>query len=96
MKYGKKEYKAYFSTIKDLCGGQIISWVVSKTNDNPLVMKTLHQALDKNPGATPILHSDRGFQYTSKEYAREVAKAGITRSMSRVGRCIDNAPMESF
>ena len=97
LKYGKnKEYKAYFSAIKDLCGGQIISWVVSKTNDNPLVMKTLHQALDKNPGATPILHSDRGFQYTSKEYAREVAKAGITRSMSRVGRCIDNAPMESF
>lgn len=38
----------------------------NKNNDNPLVMKTLHKALDKNPGATPILHSDRVFQYTSK------------------------------
>ena len=59
-------------------------------------MKTIKAAIEANPGVTPILHSDRGFQYTSKEYVREVSKAGITRSMSRVGRCIDNAPMESF
>ena len=84
------------SAVKDLYTGEIISWVVSKTNDNPLVMKTIKVAIEANPGVTPILHSDRGFQYTSKEYVREVSKARITRSMSRVGRCIDNAPMESF
>lgn len=55
-------------TLSDLCGGQIVSWIVIKNNDNLLVMKTLHKTLDKNPGATPILHSDRVFQYTSKEY----------------------------
>ena len=97
MKYGEnEEHKAYLSAIKDLYNGEIISWVVSKTNDNPLVMKTIKAAIEANPGVTPILHSDRGFQYTSKEYVREVSKARITRSMSRVGRCIDNAPMESF
>ena len=97
MKYGENdEHKAYLSAVKDLYNGEIISWVVSKTNDNPLVMKTIKAAIEANPGVTPILHSDHGFQYTSKEYVREVSKAGITRSMSRVGRCIDNAPMESF
>ena len=97
LKYGENdEHKAYLSAVKDLYNGEIISWVVSKTNDNPLVMKTIKAAIEANPGVTPILHSDRGFQYTSKEYVREVSKAGITRSMSRVGRCIDNAPMESF
>ena len=70
--------------------------MVSKTNDNPLVMKTIKAAIEANPGVTPILHSDHGFQYTSKEYVREVSKAGIIRSMSRVGCCIDNAPMESL
>ncbi|WP_212967634.1 integrase core domain-containing protein, partial [Lederbergia ruris] len=47
-------------------------------------------------GATPLLHSDRGSQYTSKEYRLVTTKAEITRSMSRVGKCIDNAPVESF
>ena len=84
------------SAVKDLYTGEIISWVVSKTNDNPLVMKTIKAAIEANPGVTLILHSDRSFQYTSKEYVREVSKAGITRSMSRVGRCNDNAPRESF
>lgn len=97
LKYGEnEEHKAYLSAVKDLHNREIISWVVSKTNDNPLVMKTIKAAIEANPGVTPILHSDRSFQYTSKEYVREVSKVGITRSMSRVGRCIDNAPMESF
>lgn len=88
--------RAYLSAIKDLYDGEIVSYVVSKRNDNPLVISTLNKALEKNPGAHPILHSDRGFQYTSTQFARLTTKHGITRSMSRVGKCIDNAPMESF
>ena len=49
-----------------------------------------------NPGATPLLHSDRGYQYTSKAFRRRILAAGITQSMSRVARCIDNGPMEGF
>ncbi|EGS36274.1 integrase core domain protein [Limosilactobacillus oris F0423] len=93
--YGNGQ-KAYFSAIKDLHNGGIISYVVSQRNDNPLVMKTLKQAFKRYPTATPLLHSDRGFQYTSKEFACLTTEHGITRSMSRVDKCIDNAPMESF
>ncbi len=89
-------HKAYLSAVKGLYNGGIVSYAVSKRNDNPLVMKTIKQAMAKRPGVHPILHSDRGFQYTSNEFARFTAKYGLTRSMSRVGRCIDNAPMESF
>ncbi len=53
-------------------------------------------SLEKNPDATSLLHSDRGSQYTSKEYRYITTEAGITRSMSRVGKCIDNSPIESF
>ena len=49
-----------------------------------------------NPGATPLLHSDRGYQYTSKAFRRRILAAGMTQSMSRVARCIDNGPMEGF
>lgn len=95
LEYGN-HCKAYLSAIKDLYNGEIISYVVSQRNDNPLVIKTLEQAFKTYPNAHPLLHSDRGFQYTSKEYARFTTEHQVTRSMSRVGRCIDNAPMESF
>ncbi len=42
-----------------------------------------------------MLHSDRGFQYTSLKF-KELFSRKLTQSMSRVGRCIDNGPMEGF
>jgi len=42
-----------------------------------------------------MLHSDRGFQYTSLRFKTLFADK-LTQSMSRVGRCIDNGPMEAF
>ncbi|REJ23744.1 MAG: IS3 family transposase, partial [Caldibacillus debilis] len=32
----------------------------------------------------------------SKEFKRILEEAGMTHSMSRVGRCIDNGPIEAF
>ena len=43
-----------------------------------------------------MIHSDRGFQYTNKTFKTKLDKAGMTQSMSRVGCCIDNGPMEGF
>lgn len=88
--------KAYLSAIKDIYDGSIIAYEIGHNNDNPLVMKTIKKALAVNPGATPLIHSDRGSQYTSKEYRHFTTQAGITISMSRVGKCIDNDPIESF
>ncbi|GIP62837.1 hypothetical protein J32TS6_13920 [Virgibacillus pantothenticus] len=59
-------------------------------------MNTLKEAIEANPDATPLIHSDRGSPYTSKEYRYLTTEAGMKRSMSRVGNCIDNAPIESF
>jgi transposase InsO family protein len=95
MKYGTSQ-KAYLSAILDLYDGSIVSFVLGKSNNNPLVMKTLDQAIKKAAGATPLIHSDRGFQYTSHEFSRKTKKAKMKQSMSRVGKCIDNGPMESF
>ena len=46
--------------------------------------------------AHPIFHSDRGFQYTNKTFHQKIVDAGMLQSMSRVGRCIDNGPMEGW
>ncbi|RXS13418.1 IS3 family transposase, partial [Staphylococcus saprophyticus] len=39
-------------------------------------------------------HSDRGFQYTSRLFKNKLNQHNMIQSMSRVGRCIDNGPME--
>ena len=44
----------------------------------------------------PMHHSDRGSQYTSAAYQHLLADQQIQVSMSSVGNCYDNAPMESF
>ena len=94
FKYGNQ--KAYLSAILDLNDKSIIAYELGHSNNNQLVFKTLDKALKNNPEATPIIHSDRGFQYTSYGFKRRIDAAGMTQSMSRVGKCIDNDPMEGF
>ena len=88
--------KLYLSAILDLYDRSVVSYVISTRNDNNLVFRTYEEAVKSNPGATPLFHSDRGFQYTSKVFQTKLSKAGIRQSMSRVGRCIDNGPTEGF
>ncbi|MMZ58664.1 Integrase core domain protein [compost metagenome] len=95
FKYGNGQ-KAYLSAILDLHDKSIISYVLGRSNNNPLVFQTLDLALQSAPDSTPLLHSDRGFQYTSLRFKELLDEAKIKQSMSRVGRCIDNGPMESF
>ena len=79
-----------------LCDRRIVSFVLRDANDSALVYETLDQALAANPDAHPLFHSDRGFQYTTRVFHDKLAAAGMTQSMSRVGKCIDNGPMEGF
>ena len=88
--------KAYLSAILDLCDNSIISYVLGRSNNNKLVFDTLDKAIESNPTATPLFHSDRGFQYTSKTFKYKLNEINAIQSMSRVGRCIDNGPMEAF
>ena len=88
--------KLYLSAILDLCDRRIVSFVIRDTNDAALVHSTLDLALEAAPGVRPLLHSDRGSAYTTQVFHDKLAAAGITQSMSRVGKCIDNGPMEGF
>lgn len=88
--------KIYLSAIIDLCDKRPVSYVISDHNDNPLVFETFDNAVRDNPDAHPLFHTDRGYQYTSNDFRQRILKAGMTQSMSRVARCIDNGPMEGF
>jgi transposase InsO family protein len=59
-------------------------------------MNTFDEAIKLEPDAHPLFHSDRGFQYTSREFYTRLQKFHMKQSMSRVAHCIDNGPMEGF
>ena len=88
--------KIYLSAILDLYDRSVVSYVISRRNDNRLVFQTFDKAIENNPDAKPIFHSDRGFQYTGSVFQSKLSIQGMEQSMSRVGHCIDNGPTEGF
>ena len=93
---GTEVKKLYLSAILDLYDRRIIAYKLGDSNNNALVFETFDEATSLYPNAKPIFHSDRGFQYTNKTFHQKLVDAGMIQSMSRVGRCLDNAPMEGW
>lgn len=89
-------HKIYLSVILDLYDRSVVAYMIGRRNNNRLVFQTFDKAVANNPGAKPIFHSDRGFQYTSSVFQSKLKNQEMTQSMSRVGHCIDNGPTEGF
>jgi putative transposase len=88
--------KLYLSAIKDLYNNEIVAYHISQRNDIKLVIDTLKKAIKKRNVNGLLLHSDQGFQYTSRQYNNLLKRYNIKASMSRKGNCLDNACMENF
>ena len=93
--FGNK--RCYLSTIIDLYDRKVVTYKISKFNNNYLVISTLNEAIAKRKDVSGlIIHSDQGFQYTSFEYKAICESNGITISMSRKGTPLDDSPIESW
>ncbi len=87
----------YLAVIIDLCSRRVVGWATSDSLERKLCLDALRSALQtRRPAPGLIHHSDRGTQYASADYRRELASRGIVCSMSRRGNCWDNAVAESF
>jgi len=90
-----KQGVLYLSMIKDLYDNFVVSYDMGTVQDNALVYRTIEKAKRTAAGEL-ILHSDRGFQYTSHGYMKLTTEYSILPSMSRAGTPLDNAPAEQF
>ena len=62
-----------------------------------LIEKALVKAYNlRQPPKGVVFHSDRGSQYTSKQFNKLLKRYGIRASMGDVGACWDNAVVERF
>lgn len=76
----------------DLYNNEVVAWRISVRNDLKLVVDTVKSRQDSKA----LLHSDQGFQYTTRTYAQVLEDKGLVGSHSRRGNCYDNACIESF
>lgn len=89
----------FLSMIKDLFDNSISGYSISRNNDLKLVSDNIinvFERIETQNGSAVMLHSDQGFQYTSRLYAHLIEKYNIKASMSRKGNCFDNAGAENF
>ena len=86
----------YLSIIRDLFDNSIIAHRMGTEQSVNLVLSTIKDAKNKTAATEVQLHSDQGFQYTSRGYFNLTREYGITPSMSRCGNCLDNAMAENF
>ena len=88
---------AYLATVIDLHSRSLIGWAIADHMRTSLVTDALDLAIrTRHPTNPVIFHSDRGAQYTSREFADYCTRNTITRSTGRTGICWDNAPAESW
>ena len=89
--------KVYLSPVLDLYNNEIVSYSISRSPNLEQIRQMLGGLFEKLPAdATPVFHSDQGWQYQHAEYQRLLAEHNITQSMSRKGNCMDNGAMENF
>lgn len=87
----------YLSVIMDLYSRRIISWSLDKKRTMDVTKRTLQNAIKKRkPQGDLMLHTDRGMEYRGHVYQAALKREGIVHSLSRAGKCTENAHMESF
>jgi transposase InsO family protein len=87
----------YLAIVMDLFSRKIVGLSMGNRLETELVSQALKQGLTHRGVKNELMHhSDRGCQYTSKEFRELTARHGIKLSMSGKGNCYDNAVAESF
>jgi transposase InsO family protein len=87
----------YLASVLDLFSRRAVGWAMADHMETALVEDALSMALARRqPLAGLLHHPDQGSQYTSSAYQQCLLDHHLQASMSRVGNCYDNAPMESF
>jgi len=89
--------KLYLSAVVDCFDGFLVGARVARRPRSEVADSSLADACARlATGEHPVTHSDRGVHYRTHSWELICAEFGLVRSMSRKGRCPDNARCEGF
>ena len=86
------------SATLDCYNGKIVSIAMDNNMKKELCIRAVNNMknLYSRSLEGAIFHTNRRSQHTSASFRETLAEAGLRQSLSGVGRCFDNARMESF
>ncbi len=94
------EGKLYLCAVKDVWSRRIVGYSIDSTMTSHLAVDALAMAVTRRGGPPAVagctVHSDRGSQFRSRPFVRELTRHDLHGSMGRVASSADNAAMESF
>ena len=87
----------YLATVIDCYSKEVIGWATGGNYKTPLIEKAIGMAArNRSLAGNAVFHSDRGSNYTSRQFAGTLRKYNLRHSVGRTGICYDNAMAESF
>lgn len=87
----------YLAGVMDGFSKRLVGYAMDDNMRTELVLQALRSAISRRkPGTGLIHHGDKGSQYTSYAYQRELANQDMLASFTGTGACLDNAVIESF
>lgn len=92
-----KEKYVFLTTIMDRYSRRILGWGLTTTRTVDDTLSVLKRVVKKrHPTQGLIFHTDRGIEFNGLRFRQELKKREILPSLNRLGKCTDNAHMESF
>ncbi|MFE2422639.1 IS3 family transposase, partial [Streptomyces hokutonensis] len=87
----------YLATVIDLCTREVVGWSMADHMRTQLVDDAIRMAhAGGHTAGNAIFHTDRGSQYTSRQFRETLVELDVRQSTGRTGSCFDNAAAESF
>ena len=85
------------AVVLDAHNRQVISWATDDYETSKTAMRALREAIAiRHPPPDGVIHSDRGYQFTSHEWHDLAARHGLVVSLGERKSALDNAMMESW
>ena len=87
----------YLIVIMDLYSRRILNWSLTETRTTVETSNVLKRAIqERQPDEGLIFHTDRGIEFTGKDFRKVLEKHNMKPSVNRLGYCTDNGHMESY
>lgn len=80
----------------DLYDRRIVSYVIGDNNNNALVFDTVDEAIQMNPDAHPLFHSDRGFNTLTEHFIINLNLLELRKACQELQSALTTVPWKDF